>query len=82
MRQSNGCRNVRNGEMHALASVSLASCNTPATPIDSICPKNQPKRNKTSWKKFKSLKQIVLHCLGLRTHNPGQRELDLKLNPK
>ena len=34
--------------VRALESASLASCKRPATFIDSICPKNQPGKNKES----------------------------------
>ena len=39
--------------VQALVSASPASCKTPATSIDSICPNNHLRRNKNSWKKIK-----------------------------
>ena len=65
----------------ALDSASPASCQTPATFIDSIRPKiNQNKAINTEMR-FNS-KQIVSYCLGLRTENPGQGEVDLEPSPK
>ena len=64
----------------ALESASPASVKTPATFIDSICPNNQKERNYPQ--KRSNAQQIVLFCLGLRTQNPGLREVDLEPSPK
>ena len=67
--------------VQALESASPASCKTPATSIDSICPNNHLRRNKKSRKKIKQ-EQVVSYCLGLCTQNPGLREVDLEPSPK
>ena len=33
-------------------------------------------------KKKSNSQQIVLHCLGIRTQNPGLKDVDLELSPK
>ena len=74
IRQSNICGSTRNDEIidlhlgsgiwdlvRALESVSPASCKTPATFIDSICPNNQPGKNKESRDEIQlSTNRIVL----------------------
>ena len=67
--------------VRALESASPASCKTPATSIDSICPNKHPRRNRKFWKKKKkksNFQQIILYCLGLCTENLGLREVDLE----
>ena len=90
LRQSNKCGSVRNDEiinLHlgsgaALESASPASCKTPATSIDSICPNNQPGKKTKNPEMRSNSQQIVSYCLGLRTQNPGLREVDLEPSPK
>ena len=65
--------------VRALESASPAACKTPTTFIDSIRPNNQKKKNPEI--RFNST-QIVSYCLGLRTQNPGLREVDLEPSPK
>ena len=89
MGQCNGCGSVRNDVnsthtwdlVQALESASPASCKTPAKSIDSIRPNNHLRRNKKSEKRSNT-QQIVSYCLGLRTQNPGLREVDLEPSPK
>ena len=75
------------GLCQALESASSASCKTPATFIDSIChfyllhQTISRKKAKNPEIRFKS-QQIILHCLGLHTQNPGLREVDLEASPK
>ena len=47
-----------------------------------VRPPKQSTRKKHRVQKMLSSKQIVLYCLGLRTHNPGLREVDLEPSPK
>ena len=65
----------------ALESASPASCKTPTTFIDSIRQKINQKKAKNPEMRFNS-QQIVSYCLGLRTQNPGLREVDLEPSPK
>ena len=67
IRQSNKCGSVRNDEIiswdlvRALESASPASCKTPATYIDSICPNSQPGKNKEPRNEIQlSANRIVL----------------------
>ena len=64
--------------VQALESASPASCKTPATFIDST---TNLKKAKKPEMRFNS-QQIALYCLGLRTQNPGLREVDLEPSPK
>ena len=81
MRQSNGMiySTYTWDLVQALQSQSPASCKTPSTSTDSVCPNKHRKRNKI-LKEISNSQQIVLYCLGLRTHDPGLREVDLELN--
>ena len=47
--------------VRALESASPASCKIPATFIDSICPNNQPGKNKESRNEI----QLPTNCIGL-----------------
>ena len=67
--------------VQALESASPASCKTPATFIDSICQTINQKKAKNPEIRFNS-QQIVSHCLGLHTQNPGLREGDSELSLK
>ena len=67
--------------VQALESATPVSCKTPATSIDSICPNNDPRKNKKFWKRIYS-QQIAWFCLGLRTQNPVLKEVDLEPTPK
>ena len=67
--------------VRALESTSPASCKTPTTSTDSICPNNRPRRNRNPEKRSSS-QQIISHCLGLRTQNTGLREKDWEPSPK
>ena len=65
----------------ALESAYRASCKTPATFIDSIHPNKKSEKTKNPEMRFK-FQQIVSYCLGLRTQNPGLREVDLEPSPE
>ena len=67
--------------VRALESASPASCKTPATFTDSIRQTINHKKAKNPETRFNS-QQIVSHCLGLRTQNPGLTEVDLEPSPK
>ena len=69
--------------VRALESASLASCKRPATFIDSICPKNQPGKNKESRNEIqRPTDRIVSYCLALHTQNTGLRQVDLEPSPE
>ena len=63
--------------VQALESASPASWKTGATFIDSIHPNNQPGKSKDPEMRS-YFQQILFYCLGLHTHNPELREVDLK----
>ena len=65
--------------VRALESASPASCKTHLL-IPSAQTINQ-KKAKNPEMRFNS-QQIVSYCLGLRTQNPGLREVDLEPSPK
>ena len=67
--------------VRTLESASPASCKTPATFIDTIRPNKKPEKTKNPEMRF-DFQQIVSYCLGLRTQNPGLREVDLEPRPK
>ena len=67
--------------VRALQSASLASCKTPGTLIDSIRPNKKSEKIKNPEMRFK-FQQILSYCLGLRTQNPGLRDVDLEPSPK
>ena len=90
MRQSNQCGSVRNDEIINLhLGPGAGPCaSTPCLLQDTIeiygfhLPKtiNQEKtKNPEMRLKFQ---QIISYCLGLRTQNPGLREVDLEPSPK
>ena len=89
MGQCNGCGSVRNDVnsahtwdlVRALESASPASCKTPATSHSLHLPKQSSKK-KQNPEKRSNTQQIVSYCLGLRTQNPGLREVDLEPSPK
>ena len=64
-----------------LKSASPASCKTPASSIDSICPNNHTRGNQRSCKKTNS-QQIISYCIDLHTQNPGLREVDFEPSTK
>ena len=66
--------------VQALELASPSYCKRPATFIDSIC-QNNPEKTKNFEMRSNS-QQIVLYCLGLYTHKPGLREVDLERSPK
>ena len=66
--------------VQALESASSAYCKRPATSIDSVCPKNQEKRENSQMRS--NFQQIVLYCLDLYTQKLGLREVDLEPSPK
>ena len=67
--------------MQALESASPASCKTQATFMDSIRPNNQLGKKRKNPEMRSNSQQIGSYCLGLRTQNPGLREVDLEPSP-
>ena len=68
--------------VRALESASPASCKTPATLLDSICPNTQPGKKTKNPEMRSNSQQIVSDCLGLHTQNQRLREVDLEASPK
>ena len=62
----------------ALESRCPASCQTPATSIDSIRPNNNHYEETKNCEKRSNSHHIVLYCLGLHTQNQRLREVDLE----
>ena len=90
MRQSNKCGSVRNDEIFNLH---LGSGAGPWVSIPCLLqgtsyiywfhPPKQIARKKERTPEMRfNLQQIVSYCLGLRTQNPGLREVDLEPSPK
>ena len=67
--------------VRTLDSASPASCKTPATFINSIRPNKKSEKIKNPEMRF-NFQQIVSYCLGLRTQNPGLREVHFERSPK
>ena len=93
MTQSNKCWSVRNGEIINLDFLDLGSGAGPSVSIPCLLqdtshihwfhpPKtiNQEKTKKTEM--TSNFQEIKSYCLGLRTQNPGLREVDLEPSPK
>ena len=86
MRVFNRCGSVRNDDISNLLLVSgvgpgvsiPCSYKTPAKSIDSICPNNHLR--KKNHEKRQISQQIILYYLGLSTHNPELRVVDLEPN--
>ena len=52
--------------------------------IPNPCPslKTKTTNKKQKIRKISNYQQMVLYCLGLRTQNPGLREVDLQSRPR
>ena len=88
MRQSNGCGNVKNDVIFNLhlgsgagSWVSIPCLLQDTTQKHLLHPPKESKETKNPEKRS-NFCQVLLCCVGLRTQNPGLREVDLEPSPK